>query len=167
MRSDATSQGGWRVWDGRRTIASCVYTISPSETGTTSNGSIAVAIAAPQKKAWLYLVARETEGPRTSARAPQPAAQPSMQDSTPSISETSHQPQPSQWQKRTRVSARPSSRSTAGWKALKRRSNAWRYCRANCMHSDAASQGGGWWQGCGAAYPRDPDEAQQPQEAEQ
>ena len=23
--------------------------------------------------------------------------------------------------------------------------------RANCMHSDAASQGG-WWQGCGAAY---------------
>ena len=24
--------------------------------------------------------------------------------------------------------------------------------RANCMHSDAASQGGGWWQGCGAAY---------------
>ena len=20
------------------------------------------------------------------------------------------------------------------------------------MHSDAASQGGGWWQGCGAAY---------------
>ena len=39
--------------------------------------------------------------------------------------------------------------------------------RANCMHSDAASQGGGWWQGCGAAYPRDPDEAQQPQEAKQ
>ena len=39
--------------------------------------------------------------------------------------------------------------------------------RANCMHSDAASQGGGWWQGCGAANPRDPDEAQQPQEAEQ
>ena len=39
--------------------------------------------------------------------------------------------------------------------------------RANCMHSDAASQGGGWWQGWGAAYPRDPDEAQQPQEAEQ
>ena len=25
--------------------------------------------------------------------------------------------------------------------------------------------GCGWWQGCGAAYPRDPDEAQQPQEA--
>ena len=24
--------------------------------------------------------------------------------------------------------------------------------RANCMHSDAASQGGGGWQGCGAAY---------------
>ena len=24
--------------------------------------------------------------------------------------------------------------------------------RANYMHSDAASQGGGWWQGCGAAY---------------
>ena len=24
--------------------------------------------------------------------------------------------------------------------------------RANCMHSGAASQGGGWWQGCGAAY---------------
>ena len=24
--------------------------------------------------------------------------------------------------------------------------------RANCMHSDAASQGGGWWQGFGAAY---------------
>ena len=24
--------------------------------------------------------------------------------------------------------------------------------RANGMHSDAASQGGGWWQGCGAAY---------------
>ena len=24
--------------------------------------------------------------------------------------------------------------------------------RANCMHSDAASQGGGWWQGRGAAY---------------
>ena len=22
------------------------------------------------------------------------------------------------------------------------------------MHSDEASQGGGWWQGCGAAYPR-------------
>ena len=39
--------------------------------------------------------------------------------------------------------------------------------RANCMHSDAASRGGGWWQGCGAAYPRDPDEAQQPQEAKQ
>ena len=39
--------------------------------------------------------------------------------------------------------------------------------RAIYMHSDAASQGGGWWQGCGAAYPRDPDEAQQPQEAEQ
>ena len=39
--------------------------------------------------------------------------------------------------------------------------------RANYTHSDAASQGGGWWQGCGAAYPRDPDEAQQPQEAKQ
>ena len=25
--------------------------------------------------------------------------------------------------------------------------------RANCMHSDAASQGCGWWQGCGAALP--------------
>ena len=25
--------------------------------------------------------------------------------------------------------------------------------RANYMHSDAASQGGGWRQGCGAAYP--------------
>ena len=24
--------------------------------------------------------------------------------------------------------------------------------RANCMRSDAASQGGGWWQGCGAAH---------------
>ena len=24
--------------------------------------------------------------------------------------------------------------------------------RANYMHSDAASQGGGWWQGCGEAY---------------
>ena len=24
--------------------------------------------------------------------------------------------------------------------------------RANYMHSDAASQGGSWWQGCGAAY---------------
>ena len=24
--------------------------------------------------------------------------------------------------------------------------------RANCMHSDAASQGGSWWQGGGAAY---------------
>ena len=24
--------------------------------------------------------------------------------------------------------------------------------RANYMHSDAASQGGGWWQGYGAAY---------------
>jgi hypothetical protein len=23
------------------------------------------------------------------------------------------------------------------------------------MHSDAASQGGGWWQGCGAAYIHD------------
>ena len=26
--------------------------------------------------------------------------------------------------------------------------------RANCMHSDAASQGGSWWQGCDAAYLR-------------
>ena len=25
--------------------------------------------------------------------------------------------------------------------------------RAHYMHSDAASQGGGWWQGCGATYP--------------
>ena len=24
--------------------------------------------------------------------------------------------------------------------------------RANYTHSDAASQGGGWWQGCGRAY---------------
>ena len=24
--------------------------------------------------------------------------------------------------------------------------------RANYVHSDAASQSGGWWQGCGAAY---------------
>ena len=61
MRSDATSQGGWRVWDGRRTIASCVYTISPSETGTTSNGSIAVAIAAPCTLAEGTGLARATE----------------------------------------------------------------------------------------------------------
>ena len=38
------------------------------------------------------------------------------------------------------------------------RSTARRLCfelsRANYVHSDAASQGGGWWQGCGAAYSR-------------
>jgi hypothetical protein len=31
-------------------------------------------------------------------------------------------------------------------------SNTWSLSGANHMHSDAASQGDGWWQGCGAAY---------------